>query len=92
MKTRTTLTLDEDNARRLTRLRKERDISLKDAVNEVIRRGLDEAERPFRPAEPFKTRVFPAAQPLFKDSEELRDLIVRIQDEEDHEKLARSSG
>ncbi|MEJ0042232.1 MAG: hypothetical protein WDM81_08455 [Rhizomicrobium sp.] len=54
---RTTLTLDEDNARRLTRLRKARDASLKAVVNDVIRRGLDEAEKPPRPREPFRTKA-----------------------------------
>jgi len=46
---RTTLTLDDDNAVRVERLRKERDIGLKDVVNDVIRRGLDALEAPSRP-------------------------------------------
>ena len=37
---RTTLTLDDDVAAVLERLRKSRDISLKDLVNEALRRGL----------------------------------------------------
>jgi hypothetical protein len=41
---RTTLTLDDDNSVRLERLRKQRDASLKDVVNEAIRRGLDSLE------------------------------------------------
>jgi hypothetical protein len=41
---RTTLTLDDDNAVRLERLRKTRDASLKEVVNEAIRRGLDALE------------------------------------------------
>ena len=36
---RTTLTLDEDVAAILERLRKSRDTSLKDLVNEALRRG-----------------------------------------------------
>ena len=38
MKKRTTMTIDADNARRLARLQKERDLSWKEAVNTVIRR------------------------------------------------------
>jgi hypothetical protein len=37
---RTTLTLDDDVAAILERLRKSRDASLKDLVNEALRRGL----------------------------------------------------
>ncbi len=89
MKKRTTMTLDADNARRLARLQKERDLSWKDAVNTVIRRGLDEAERPFR-REPFKTPVIDLGRPAFKSREEFRALIRQIEDEDDLEKLRRS--
>jgi hypothetical protein len=53
---RTTLTIDEDVAALLERLRKSRDASLKDLINEGLRRGLQEmAGRPKR-REPFRTR------------------------------------
>ena len=53
---RTTLTIDEDVAALLARLRQNRDASLKDIVNEGLRRGLAEmAARPQR-REPFHTR------------------------------------
>ena len=46
---RTTLTLDDDVAAALERLRRARDASLKDVVNEVLRGGLSElAARPPR--------------------------------------------
>ncbi|HXC54383.1 MAG TPA: hypothetical protein VNU97_03745 [Rhizomicrobium sp.] len=83
MKRRTTMTLDEDNALRLTRLRQERDASLKEVVNEVIRRGLDEAEKPFR-REPFQTRAMHLGPLLYPD---LKQAMEAIQDEEDLRKL-----
>jgi hypothetical protein len=53
---RTTLTIDDDVAAELERLRKIRDASLKDLVNEALRRGLkDMSTRPKR-REPFRTR------------------------------------
>jgi len=53
---RTTLTLDDDVAAALERLRRARDASLKDVVNEVLRRELSElAARPKR-REPFRTQ------------------------------------
>ncbi len=78
MKRRTTLTLDEDNARRLTRLRKERDVSLKDAVNEVIRRGLDEAEKPFR-REPFRTKPYDAGG-LLEPNKSIKEILQDMDD------------
>jgi hypothetical protein len=53
---RTTLTLADDVAAALQRLRKSRDASLKDLVNEALRRGLkDMSSRPKR-REPLRTR------------------------------------
>jgi len=49
---RTTLTLDDDVAARLERLRRERDASFKSVVNDVMRRGFAalDRERSTRPA------------------------------------------
>lgn len=53
---RTTLTLDDDVAAALERLRKARDASLKDIVNDALRRGLsDLTTRPKR-RESFQTQ------------------------------------
>jgi len=53
---RTTLTLDDDVAAVLERLRKSRDVSLKQLVNEALRRGLkDMSSRPKR-RERLRTR------------------------------------
>lgn len=43
---RTTLTLDDDVAALLARIRAERALTLKDAVNEALRRGLAQLEEP----------------------------------------------
>jgi len=52
---RTTLTIDEDVATALDRLRKARDMGLKEIVNEVLRRGLKEMATPKKTSEPFRT-------------------------------------
>jgi hypothetical protein len=53
---RTTLTLDDDVAAALERVRRQRDASLKELVNEALRRGLkDMSSRPKR-REPVRTR------------------------------------
>lgn len=66
MTIRTTLSLDDDNAVRLERLRKARNMSLKDVVNDVIRRGLEDTEKPSKARAPFQTKVHDAGRP-FRD-------------------------
>ena len=53
---RTTLTLDDDVAAALERLRKSRDASLKDLVNEALRRGLKDMTSRTKRREPLQTR------------------------------------
>ena len=54
---RTTLTIDDDVAAALERLRKSRDASLKDVVNDVLRRGLRDVNKPQKPRKPYRTRT-----------------------------------
>jgi hypothetical protein len=55
---RTTLTLDDDVAAALARLRKAGDASYKQLVNETLRLGLKQmAARPRRPRAPLRTRA-----------------------------------
>jgi len=54
---RTTLTLDDDVALALERLRREKDATLKEVVNETLRKGLQEAGRGPRRRRKFQTRV-----------------------------------
>ncbi|HEV7994740.1 MAG TPA: hypothetical protein VGP52_00640 [Stellaceae bacterium] len=53
---RTTLTIDDDVAVALERLRRERDARLKELVNEALRRGLREMVARPRQRRPFRTR------------------------------------
>ena len=53
---RTTLTLDDDVAAAIERLRQAREASFKDLVNEALRRGLKEMAEPRKTREPFRTR------------------------------------
>jgi hypothetical protein len=53
---RTTLTLDDDVAVVIERLRRARDASLKDIVNEALRRGLSDLTTGPKRREPFRTK------------------------------------
>jgi len=61
---RTTLTIDDDVAAQLERLRRSRDVSLRDLINDVLRRGLREMGARPKKREPFRTRAFDMGAPL----------------------------
>lgn len=60
---RTTLTIDDDVAARLERLKRERNASFKDIVNEVLRRGLDSDAQP-KTRKPFCLKTFDMGEAL----------------------------
>lgn len=62
---RTTLTIDDDVATALERLRRAEDKSLKEIVNEALRRGLKAA--PARPREPVRTHPVSLGRCLIGD-------------------------
>ena len=84
---RTTLTIDDDNAVRLERLRKKRATGFKEIVNEAIRSGLDRMDAPQEKREPFRIRTVNLGEPLFKSPGELKELIAQLDEEEDLRKL-----
>ena len=53
---RTTLTLDDDVAAALEQLRRVRKTTLKELVNEALRRGLEQLRTPSKPRKVFRTR------------------------------------
>lgn len=55
---RTTLTIDDDVAAELERLQRERDMTLKELINDALRRGLREIRSPLRRREPFRTPTY----------------------------------
>lgn len=61
---RTTLTIEDDVAAQLERLRREREQSLKDIVNDALRRGLREMQTRPKPRKPFRTKTYDMGEPL----------------------------
>ena len=59
---RTTLTLDDDVAAALERLRKSRNASLKDLINAALRRGLKDMSSRAKRRERFRTRAVALGQ------------------------------
>jgi hypothetical protein len=78
---RTTLTIDADVAAVLERLRKVRDASLKDIVNEALRRGLrDMNERP-KERRPFRTRSVDLGRAKIGSIDNIGEVLAILEDE-----------
>jgi hypothetical protein len=79
---RTTLTIDDDVAVALERMRKSRNASLKEIVNDVLRRGLKEANAPQKPRRHFHTRSVDLGKPRLPDLDNV-DEVLAIAEGED---------
>ena len=63
---RTTLTIEDDVAAELERVRRKRGASLKTLVNEALRRGLQQMRVRQTKREPFRMRSFDMGTPLIE--------------------------
>jgi hypothetical protein len=79
---RTTLTIDDDIAVALERLRKIRDATLKDLVNDALRRGLsDLAASPRRPRVHFETDVVSLGKVRLPNIDNVSDALAAAEGE-----------
>jgi hypothetical protein len=79
---RTTLTIDDDVAAELERLRRTRDASLKHLVNEALRHGLREMAGPPKSRKPFRTRSIDAGTPLIPNLDCIGEVLAFLDAEE----------
>ncbi|HEX4080361.1 MAG TPA: hypothetical protein VHX61_15985 [Rhizomicrobium sp.] len=79
---RTTLTIDEDVAVALERMRKSRDTSLKQIVNDVLRRGLKEMSAPPKTHRRFRTRAVDLGNPLIGNLDNIAELLAIAEGED----------
>ena len=73
---RTTLTLDDDVAAALEKLRKTRNRSLKSLVNEVLREGLRALNAGPRKGRPFRTRSADLGRCLIGNVDNISDALA----------------
>lgn len=78
---RTTLTLDDDVAARLTRLMRRRGQRLKTIVNEALRAGLDAMGRRAPRREPFVTRGFNLGPSRIGSLDNIEEVLSRVEGE-----------
>jgi hypothetical protein len=73
---RTTLTIDDDVAATLERLRRAEDKSLKELVNQALRRGLKDLAAPVKPREPFRTRSVSVGRCLIGNLDDISEVLA----------------
>jgi hypothetical protein len=73
---RTTLTLDDDVAAKIERLRKTRNESLKDLVNEALREGLKHLAAPARRRAPFRTEAVDLGRCLLGNVDNVAEVLA----------------
>lgn len=78
---RTTLTLDDDVAAALERLRKAQKLSLKRAVNDALRRGLAQAKEPAARRAQVRTRAVSLGRCLIGNVDDVSDVLARAEGE-----------
>jgi hypothetical protein len=76
---RTTLTIDDDVAAELERLRRSRDATFKDLINEALRRGLQELSAPPKKQKPFRTRSFDCGRLLIDNIDNVWEVLDQIE-------------
>jgi hypothetical protein len=79
---RTTLTLDDDVAALLERLRKARRLGFKEAVNEALRRGLAAMAAREPPREPFRTRAVSVGRCLLPSLDNVAEVLAVAEGED----------
>ncbi|MEW6300434.1 MAG: CopG family transcriptional regulator [Thermodesulfobacteriota bacterium] len=78
---RTTLTLDDDVAALLERLRRARGASLKDLVNEALREGLRRMTAPPRKRVPFHTESMDLGHCLLGNVDNVAEVLAMAEGE-----------
>jgi len=73
---RTTLTLDDDVAARIERLRKSRKASLKDVVNEALREGLKHLAAPKERRASFRTEAVDLGRCLLGNVDDVAEALA----------------
>jgi len=79
---RTTLTLDDDVAALLGKIREERDATLKEIVNEALRAGLRLFEEPPRRRKPFRVRPLNVGRCLVGSLDNIAEVLAIAEGED----------
>lgn len=73
---RTTLTLDEDVAKRIERLRKRQGLTLREVVNQALREGLSQIEAPQRARKSHTTKAVSLGGCLIGNIDDIAEVLA----------------
>ena len=79
---RTTLTIDDDVAALLERIRSSRKQSFKSLVNEALRQGLKEMATPSKPGKPYKTPTVSLGRCLVGSLDDISEVLAVAEGED----------
>jgi hypothetical protein len=79
---RTTLTLEDDVAAALKRVMRRQGGNLKQTVNEALRRGLEELERPGEAPQPFKVKAWNLGGSRVGSLDNVEEVLARAEGED----------
>jgi hypothetical protein len=79
---RTTLTLEDDVAAALKRVMRRKGRNLKETVNEALRRGLEELERPGEALQPFKVMPWNLGGSRVGSLDNVEEVLARAEGED----------
>jgi len=79
---RTTLTLDDDVAAQIRRLRESRKIGLKDLINEALRSGLKAMQESKRPKRRFQTKPVSLGRCFFDNLDNTAEVLAVVEGED----------
>jgi hypothetical protein len=79
---RTTLTIDDDVAQLIERIRKRRGASLRDVVNDALREGLPRLEAPSRPRKRYRTKAVSLGGCLLPNVDNVAEVLEIIEGED----------
>jgi hypothetical protein len=76
-----TLTIDDDVAIQLERVRRSRDVSLKDLINDALRRGLRELNTKAKPKKLFQTRATYVGEVFIDNVDNVAEVLAVLEGE-----------
>ncbi len=79
---RTTLTIEDDIAVQIEQLRRYRQTSFKTIINEALRLGMKEMEKPALPGRPFKTKSVSLGKCLIGNIDDIGETLAVAEGEE----------
>jgi hypothetical protein len=78
---RTTITIDDDIAAEIARIRRNEGLGLKDVINDLLREGARAKRPPVKKRKPFRTEPIANVTPLLANFDNIAEVIALVEGE-----------